>query len=86
MTRRYTKRKLTRDHYLKGDPHANNKSGFRGVAYVAPSKNRKAVRYRAELQYNGQRYLGTYRETPELAYNDYKDLVFEYIPDNDLTE
>lgn len=80
MTRKYSKRKLTQDHFLKGDPHANNKSGFRGVAYVAPNGKRKEVRYRAELQYNGERYLGTYRETAELAYNDYKSLVKEHVP------
>ena len=83
MTRQYNSRKpLTRGHYLSGDPHTNNKSGFRGVAYVAPNKTRKEVRYRAELQYNGERYLGAYRETPELAYNDYKSLVLDHVPED----
>lgn len=73
---------LTRDHYLKGDPHANNKSGYRGVAYIAPNKRRTQDRYRAELQYNGQRYLGTYRDDPATAYADYVELVKEHVPAN----
>lgn len=81
MTRQYAKRKtMTRDHYLNGDPHTNNKSGYRGVAYVAPNKKRTQDRYRAELQYDGHRYLGPYRDDPATAYSDYITLVKEYVP------
>lgn len=80
MTRTYSKRRLLQSSYLEGSPHVNNKSGFRGVAYIASNKKRKKVRYRAELQYDGKRYLGIYRVTPEEAYQDYRKLVIENVP------
>lgn len=80
MTRPYSKRKMTRDYYLNGDPHKNNKSGYRGVAYVMPNKKRTQDRYRAELQYDNVRYIGPYRDNPETAYSDYVSLVKEHVP------